>query len=422
MATLRSFDDMLNEYLPYELLMEETMKRNYLLQHIEKDNDWKGGSLIVPFKGASASSYKYGGLTATNDIAEYDYVRGEISGYKEIWGTMKWNAKDLIEHGEVSGQNQGLVSEQSFLKNLPDQIEDFVDGMKDVVSVNLLNGNHFATLTADATANDGNITVDRPERFELNQKVVVDDDDSAPLTGYVNSININTSVINLVTTRGGATVVDFSVNNMTTAQNARTYFEGAETAANAFTSLKDQLLSAANGGSATLFGQSKLAYPHLQAINVDGSSITAVNILDKIFDAWTTIQQLGKGHAQHVLMDYKNLGSVMKFLESGAGAYRHVETKASVYGYTEVVVFGVKGQLTLVGVHEMDSDVIYFLDWRALKLHSNGFFRKQVDPEGKAYYVVRETTGYVYICDIMFFGEMVLNRPSHCGVLYGISY
>lgn len=336
--------------------------------------------------------------------------------------TMKWNAKDLIEHGEVSGQNMGLVSEQSFLKNLPDQIEDFVDGMKDVVSVNLLNGNHFATLTADSTANDGNITVDRPERFELGQKVIVDDDDSAPLTGYVNTININTSVVNLVTTRGGATVVDFSANNMTTAQNAKTYFEGAETASNAFTSLKQQLLSAANGGDATLFGQSKLAYPHLQAINVDGSSITALNILDKIFDAWTTIQQLGKGHATHVLLDYKNLGSVMKVLESGAGAYRHVETKASVYGYTEVVVFGVKGQLTLVGVHEMDSDVIYFIDWRALKLHSNGFFRKQVDPEGKAYYVVRETTGYVYICDIMFFGEMVLNRPSHCGVLYSISY
>lgn len=86
MATLRTFQDMLNEYLPYELLMEETMKRNYLLQHVEKDNDWKGGSLIVPFKGASASSYKYGGLTDTSDIAEYEYVRGEISGYKEIWG------------------------------------------------------------------------------------------------------------------------------------------------------------------------------------------------------------------------------------------------------------------------------------------------------------------------------------------------
>jgi hypothetical protein len=38
MATLRSFDSMLNEYLPYDLLREELVKRDYLLTKIEKDN------------------------------------------------------------------------------------------------------------------------------------------------------------------------------------------------------------------------------------------------------------------------------------------------------------------------------------------------------------------------------------------------
>ena len=420
MATVRSFNSMLNDYIVYDLMAEELQKRSYLLENVEKENNWKGGPLPVPFKGASATSYKFGGLTATNDISEFAYVRGSVDDYKEIWGTMKWNARDLMEHEPVEGQPSGIVNEQSFLKILPDQLDEFLDGMKDCVSVALLCGSHFAKLTADATANDGNIVVDRPERFSINQKVIVDDDNTAAQTGYVKTVNINTSTINLVTTRGGVTVVDFSAAQMTTAQNAKVYVDGAQS--NSFTSLRDQLLSAANGGSANLFGQSKLAYPYLQAINVSGALMSATNVLDIVFDGWTTINKLGKGHATDVLMSYKHLGSVMKLLEAGAGAYRHVSTKASVYGYTEIVVVGVKGQLKLVGVHEMDDDVMYVLDWKALKLHSNGWFRKQVDPEGKQYYTVREETGYYYICDICFFGELILHAPCRCGIIFGINY
>lgn len=38
MATTRSFQDMLNEYLTYDLLREELVKRDYVLQKVEKDN------------------------------------------------------------------------------------------------------------------------------------------------------------------------------------------------------------------------------------------------------------------------------------------------------------------------------------------------------------------------------------------------
>ncbi len=422
MATTRSFNDMLNEYLAYDLLAEEQMKRDWLLSNVEKDNDWKGGTLVVPFKGAMPSSYRYGKLTAQSDISEHKFVRGTVSGYKEIWGTMKWNARDLVEHSGLKGQSLGMVSEQSFLKALPETIEEFVDGMKQVVSVNLLSGNHFTKLTADSTANDGVVTVDHAERFQIGQKVIVDDDNSVAITAYVKTIDINANQAVLVTARGGATVIDFSANNMTTAQNAKVYVEGAETAADAFTSLRSQLLPAAQGGSSTLFGQTKLAYPYLQAVAQSGAAITASNILDKLFDAWTRVMNVGKGHATVAVMSYKHLGSIMKQLELGSGSFRHVETKVNVYGYTEIVITGVKGSLKVVGVHEMDDDVIYFLDWKALKLYSNGYFRKQVDPEGKAYYVVREETGYTYICDIAFFGELVVHKPSHCGVIYSISY
>jgi hypothetical protein len=414
MGSTRSFDTMLNEYLTYDLLKEEMIKRDYLLTKVEKDNGWKGGTLPVPFKGATASSIAFGQLSSSSDVAEDKYVRGEVSSQKEVWGTMIFNHRDLMEHDSVS--------EKSFLKILPGAVEEFMDLMKATVSVNLLNGSHFAKLTADATANDGLITVDHPERFEIGQKVFVDDDNSAPATGYVSTININTKVVLLVTTRGGATPVDFSANNMTTAQNAKCYHEGAQSAS--FTSLRESLLSAANGGSSTLYGQSKVAYPYLQAINVSGATITASNILDKVFDAYTTCRTFGKGNPNEILMSYKHLGSILKLLETSKGAF-NVEPgsqKASVYGWTEITIGGVKGSLKVVGIQELDDDVIMLMDWRALKFHSNGFFRKRIAPDGKHYFEQRATSGYSYLVDMCLFGELVLSRPSYCGIIHSISY
>ena len=47
MATLASFDSMLNEHLDYDLMMEEIMPRNWLLQNCDKDQTWRGGTLPV---------------------------------------------------------------------------------------------------------------------------------------------------------------------------------------------------------------------------------------------------------------------------------------------------------------------------------------------------------------------------------------
>jgi hypothetical protein len=418
MATTRSFNSMLNEYLTYDLLMAELEKRNYILENVEKDDKWRGGNLVVPFQGASASSFAYGSLTDVTDIAENLYVRGGVSGYKEIWGTMKWNARDLEEHGGGSG----IVSEQSFLKNLPGMIEDFIDNMKQVVSVNLLVGQHYMKLTADATANNGTIVVDRVERTWIGQKLIIKDSVNT-FTTYVKSININTNTVIVATDRTYVTVTDFSAGGgVTVANGAKAYVDGAQTAANTFTSLRQQLLSAVNGGDATLFGQTKTLYPYLQSTNILGSDITASNFLDKIFDAWTRHRQLGRSGAADVVMSYKNLGTAMKLLERQSGPYKNVEMKVNIYGWTEITITGVKGTLKFVGVQEMDDDVIYFLDWKGIKLHSNKFFRKQQTPEGLSYFTIRNTTGYVYISDVVFYGELIVNKPSSCGVIYSISY
>lgn len=409
MATTRVFQNMLNQFLPNELLKEEMVKRDWILQNVEMDNSWLGGDLIVPFKGIQASSVAFGSLTAANDIGQDGYVRGSITSQPEAWGSLLFDHRDLMEHGKVSVQN--------FLKMLPDQIEEFMDYMKMVVSLSFLNGTHFAKATADGDSS-GNLTVDRPERFVINQKVSIDDDNSNAVTGYVKTINMETAVVNFVTARGGATPVDLSA--YTVAQNAKCYFDGSQS--NGFTSLKSSLLSATNGGSNTLYGQTKTAYPYLQAINVSGANTTATSMLQDVFDAMVTIRNRGKGNPDKALMSYRNIGYIMTILETNKGAYHIDQTsqKVSAYGWMSIDVLGPKGRITLVAIQEMDDDAIFFLDLRAIKIYSNGAFRKRVSPDGIEYFEQRATTGYSYIVDVCFFGDLVLLRPSYCGILHSI--
>ncbi len=420
MGTTRTFQDMLNDFLANPLLKEELVKKDWLLSNIEKDDTWigastgasgNGGALVVPFKGAGASSVKYGGLTAADDIAEDQYVRGRITDQPECWGSMIFNQRDLMEHNKVS--------EKNFLKILPDTVDDFMDNFKNVVSVNLLNGAAFAHTVAAASANNGLLKVDRPDRFMIGQKVIIAASSPTTITAYVSKINMNTQFVLFVTARGGATPIDFSANNV--ADGAAVYNDGAQTAP--FSSLRGALLSATNGGTSTLYGVTKTDYPYTQAINIDGGDITASNILEKIFDGYTTTRRFGKGAPTDVVMSYVNFGYAMKVIEASKGAYNVVpgSKKANQFGWTEIRIGSVTNQeLKLVGVQEMDDDIIMYIDWRALKFYSNGFIRKNKSPDGLEYYVIRAQTGYQYIIDLCLFGDIVVNRPSYCGILFGI--
>jgi hypothetical protein len=415
MATSRSFQDMLNEYTPNTLLMEEMIKRDWFLSNLEVDNGWKGGKLIVPFKGAGASTVEFGQLAASNDISQSTYVRGYINDYVESWGSIILNHRDLMDHS-------GKIPETTFLKLIPGEIDMMMDYFKQVVSTQFGSGSHFATFTANGTVG-GVIQVDHIDRFSIGQKLTIDDGNSAALDVYVIAININaTSVYGSVTvslTRGGAAA---DVSAYTTAQAAKCYHPGVLTNGG-FQSIRDALLSAANGGSATIHNVSKLAYPILQAVNIDGSAWTASNILDSIFDGYTTVRQRAKGNANTVVMSFKHLGSVMKKLEAQKGPF--VVTKqpsASIYGWTEIEVTSVKGTLKLVGIVEMDDDVMFYLDLSTIKFRTNGGFKKRTAPDGREYFEIRNTTGYAYVIDCCLFGELEHSKPGHNAIVYGISY
>jgi hypothetical protein len=416
MATSRDFQSMLNEYLPIELLRAEMMKRDYLLQSAQMDDSWKGGNLVVPFEGQYASSVEFGQLADQADISKYKYVRGNISVQPEVWSSMVINHRDLLEH-------DGKIPEKSFLKILPGQIEDLMTYMKMTVSVNMLNGKHKATVTVDGTAL-GVLEVDRIDRFSIDEKISLQDNTTAAQNYYVLSIDVNggtlkNGVMTVSLTRGGA-VADVSA--YTVSQFAKIYNPGAQTGS--FTSLKSQLLSAANGGSSLLFGQNKLTTPYLQAVQIDGTSVSSTNILAKIFDGYTRRQILGKGGAApEVLMSLKHFGSALKIIESQKGGFNIVPNsrKVSQYGYDQIEIGSVSGKtLKLVGIQELDDDAIMYLDWSTVTVYSNGMFKRRTAPDGKQYYETRGTSGYAYILDHCMFGDVVLSAPNKNAILHGI--
>lgn len=421
MTTANSdFQSMLNEFLPNRIIMEELIKRDWYLSNMEIDNGWTGSKIVVPFKGAGASSVEFGQLAASTDISQSIYVRGHIDTYVESWASLIFNHRDLMDA-------EGKIPEATFLKILPGEIDMMVDYYKQVVSTQLGCGSHFAKFTVSGTV-AGVIEVDHIDRFSIGQKFSIKDNNSAELSVYVIAIDVNTYTagvgstgsVTVSGTRGGA-ALDVSAYTAG-AQDAKCYHPGVLTNGG-FNSLRSSLLSLANGGSATIHNVSKTAYPILQAVQISGASWTASNLLDKIFDGYTQVRQKAKGNANTVVMSFKHLGNVMKLLETQKGPF--VVTKnasASLYGWTEIEITSVSGQLKLVGIVEMDDDIMFYLDMKAMVFRTRGGFKKRMAPDGREYFEIRNTTGYAYIVDQCLFGELEVNKPGHCAVAYGITY
>lgn len=410
MAISREFSDMLNEHLDLELVNKSFEDRCEVYKKLKKDNKWKGGTLPVPIKNAQASSLKFGGYTADDDLSYSDYLRGEISGYKTLTYALPFKHRDIVEHN-------GRVNKDSFLKLLVTNLEDAMMFMKNAVSINLLNGGWYDIIAADGTAG-GVVTVTNVQRFQLGQKIKV----SAAAAGYVTAIDVNAKQLTIKDARTSGSAIDLSGE----LAGEKIYLDGQDS--EAFFSIKEALLPAAEGGSDTLHGLTKAtAGPGVQAPNYDGSSMTASNILNVIFDAYTDVRRrTGAGNANEIWMSWKHLGSVMKALESQKSPFRTKEgsLRSTSFGFTEIEIFTVStGQsVKVVGVPEMDDDWMAMIDWNAFKFHSNGGFRKVKTPDGNEFYTVRGTTGYTFITDLELYGDLSAGGVSMCGAIHSISY
>lgn len=417
MATTASFQTMLNEYLPIELLEQEYVKRDYLMQRVNMDESWKGGTLIVPFESQHASTIEFGQLADVTDISQHKYQRGSITTQPEAWASMLFNHKDLIQH-------DGKIPESTFLRILPDQVESMLRYFKMLISVHLLGGPHMAVATVDGT-NAGVIEVDRVDRFTIDQKLILKDDGTVgETTVYIKSIDINGGTLKngkvvVSASRGGAAL---DVSTYTVAHATKFYSPGSIAAG--MTSMRSQVLSLANGGSTNLFGVAKTAYPFLQAVQYDGSGVTANNILIKIFDLYKTYKIRGQGgKLPEIVMSFRNFGACLKLLDVQKGPFAVVpgSRKVSSHGWDTIEIGSVDGQtLKLVGIQEAADDIIQCVDWDSWTFYSNGLFRRRKNPDGREYYEVRATTGYSYVLDHALFGDLVCTAPWKNAVMYSV--
>lgn len=442
MATTKAntFSDMINEYLTYDLLMQEFEDKTWLIKNANTKEGWLGGTLIVPFQTTIASSVKMGGLTAEADIAEAEYVRGEISGYKECWASLSFNSRDLEEHGKIS--------EKNFLKILPDQLDQSLNYMREVMSVAMLNTQEITQIQSitdtGGTPDLAVIVVNNPERLRIGQRVLLREG-STEEPAYVISINMNSGSVELATARGGT---EMTVAITVTAAGA-VYLDNtfASTVNNGFTSLLYQLLpSGYLGAPATIFGQTKTASTYTQAIVYDaadwangtpasgtqgaGNLITANDdILAQIFNGLAKARQR-YANPTTFLMSYKHFSAVLAALEYGAGgqtlgsgAFKNVSSKVDYAGFSEITVGSVKGTIKLVAISEMTDHVIVGIDPRYLDLHTNKGFKVQESPDGLKFYSVRNTTGYKYITDYCFYGDLIYSAPwTACVITMPLTY
>jgi hypothetical protein len=415
MAITQNFSDMINEYLPEDLLKNEVIKNDWFLSKVEIKEGWNGGAMDVGFEEAAATSLAYGNLTSDTDIAQAVLVRGTVSGYKHISSSMIFNHRDLLEHASSM-----KISKKSFLNLLPSKLDSHIQHLRETVSLNLLNGKKLCNITADATAL-GVITVDRPERLKVGQKIEIHDSvPTTPASGYVRSVDLVAGTAVIYDARSGGAVVDLSA--WDAANSPYVVNPGGNDSA--FSGLTEMILPASAGGSATLYGKTKTAYTYLQSYAVDGSSsITSSEILKPIFDAYTNHRIRFSGDARKVVMSLSNMALAMKQVEASKGAYSVVPNseKATVF-FSEVTIRGVGGGiLELVGVREMNDDVILGLDFSAFKFETQNFIKRIKDPEGKEYFTKRATTGYQFILDHELYGELVLTNPQKCWAIYGVS-
>lgn len=429
MSTNATFTTMLNEFLNSDLVRNTVVDRDYFLKNCKMTDTWKGGTYPVPFYGGNASSVSFGSLTAAGDIAEDSTVRGQITTQPEMWGSLMFNYKDLIQHDSSDKR-------VTFLKNLKRTTGVFANSMKTMLSVVLTGGPHFASLTATGGAT-GDLVVDKVEMFEIGQKIILRNNDPVSVVGYVQAINVSTNTVKIYDARTAGSVINAAA--YTVAKESRCYYPGLCTVTggvlqNQFTSMRSVLLSNANGGDASYLGQTKATYPFLQAVNADGSDITAANILEKIFLKYAT--EIGKKaknaetgtKANDCLVSTKNWANIQIALENYKGQYfvQYPKEEAKAYVYDSITVSSPSGvRLKITCLPEMDDDIIPIVDWKTIEFASNGFvkFIEDVNNPGSIYwYPVRAATGMSYIVDCAVMGDAVYHNPGANGIIYGISY
>ncbi len=406
-ASTTDFNTMLNENVSNKLLELELKKRNYVYNTVPSDKNWLlNNNYVLPHIAGNASSVRFGGLTAATDIYGSKPLRGYESVHKELWSSMKFLHKDLLIHGKVS--------EQNFLRLLPDELERLMDYTSQALGQNICSGVAVDSVTIDGLVG-GTIGIANPERFQIQQyvefqsSVVV-----VSVVGYIRQININTGLISIETAPGSGVAVDLST--LLVADDAKVYLRDQIT--DGFNSIIDMLLPASAGGSATIHNLTKLNSPVLQGVYADASAWTAADMLKQIFKLYVKARKVGGGgKANKILMSYNNYGAAVNTIENQKGAFNVAvnSDKAKEYTWDSIAVGGFMSGgegVELVAIQEMNDTDFIGMDPSTFVLATAGGMQKHKSPDGNFYIVDRDpTNGYSYICDSFLMGQLFCKEP-----------
>lgn len=412
MALTQSFSDQLKRYRPINILKDEVKKRDYMFRNIKKDQKWKGGRYQIPVMTGPATSVKFGQLTAASAIDEVAEEMAYETDYAEIMQSLIFNQKDL-----AAGDNY----EGSFIKVMMDTLEPASRTFKEIISHSLLLGSAIDSLTANGSAS-GVAAVNFPERFDLDQLVILRNNDPAAAEYYVIAVDLNAKNITVSASRGGAAA---DISAYTIAKESKIHYDGTVNTStgalqNSMNSLKDGLLSAANGGSASLHNLTKASFKQWQAHNEDLIGASAETLIEFLFKAYVASARKGRGNPSEILVSYDNFQYIVNSLETNRRF--SVSDQKSGYGFVSVKLLGPGGQLKITALREMDNDIAPIVDWNSFRLAGMRFFEPVKSPKsGDPVFEVRNVSGYQYIMDVAFYGNLIFYHPSYNGICHSIS-
>jgi hypothetical protein len=426
-STNQTFNGLLKRYTPHNLLVEALKRLNYFWNKIPKDENWFGGTYDVPFESGEASALRFGKLTAAADITETATQSGTITNYRELYGSMIFNHKDL-DFDDLKG---------SFLKILPDKLNQFMKRMSERVSQTILNGAHICQLAnpaisgvSDPADTTGVCYMDKGVRLRVGQGLQLYNGTntypSASTQYYVKFIDRGAvagyphiAKVTLADDKAFAVLADLASDGSAydATNNYKAYERGGRDSA--FTSLASILLSSANGGDANVYGIAKASYPYLQAQQYDGSSIDETTIMDELCDAFNQVEELSSGSPTEILMSFKHFNTISKLNRDNI-RFTATDKKIGI-GFKSVQLDGIEGNMRITALRDMDDDKMFIMDWSALKFAGKHFFKK-MDYNGKMFYQVRAETGVTNIVDIKLYGDLVVTAPCNLGVIFSISY
>ena len=406
MAVTTSYGALLKRYTPEKLLMNEFAERSYIWKNIEKDESWRGGTYEIPVQRNGFNSVQMGSLPAANDIAEGGFSMGTLTAHKELVLSAIINEGDLARHGNM---------EQSYLKILPDMINDLADKGVGLINAGIIRGGGVISLATSNGALGGTISVGNPEMFEPGMKVEVIDNDTGAATGYVTQVDVNTGQLTIQTLRSGGSNVDLST--FTTAQSARVRLVGAGT--ESFLDLRTALLPLSLGGADTLYGLTKATHMPLQGYRKDGAAFTASTILKDLLGAYFEQRRLGRGKPSEIWVDYGMFKNIASLLDVAGARQYSVTDKSAGYGFNSISLIGVEGQVKIVALREMPVGTAYIVDWSGMKFAGLPLKRNLYGEAGQEYFTVRNTTGVQFISDMILRGEFVF-QPHKLGIIYNI--